>query len=190
MDDIRVLRNWLQSTKDFLAGPRYTDTTEQNSSNKFLLALLTTIIKLSCCLEPEESAYDDHEDLFGDIIDLADLILDVHKLRPVRRRLTLHCAVVEPAYFVASKCRNPSIRRQAIHQLRRAGQQGGWNGSSLANVAAEIMRMEEDGGDVVEEKKRVHGARLEFFRDIGKVRAMCFIKGGGGFGIGGPGPLR
>lgn len=53
-------------------------------------------------------------------------------------------------YHVASKCRDPALRREAISLLRSgASREGLWDAWAAARLAAEIVRIEEEGlGDV------------------------------------------
>jgi hypothetical protein len=190
-----ALERWLEKVRSMLK--QEVDMNRASSHpagplQKLLIVLLVTIIKLSCCLSPLESSYDTYETQFFEITELAEAILDVHRARPVRKRFTLHCSVVEPLYFTSCKCRSPSIRRRAIQQLERAGYQGGWNGSTVASVARKVVEFEErrcQGGVAlsearrqygVRESERVHEVTLDFFKAVGLVRASCSVRSGTG----------
>ncbi|KOS39361.1 hypothetical protein ACN38_g9795 [Penicillium nordicum] len=57
---------------------------------------------------------------------------------------TIEMGYIPPVYYTAIKCRVPRIRRQAVRVLRAAPHREGlWNGSLLANVVEEIIRIEE-----------------------------------------------
>ncbi|KAJ5509239.1 hypothetical protein N7527_011382 [Penicillium freii] len=65
---------------------------------------------------------------------------------------TVDMGYIPPIYYTAIKCRVPRIRRQAVRALRAAPHREGlWNGSLLADVVEEIIRVEEGdfyAGDV------------------------------------------
>ncbi|KAI2703265.1 transcriptional regulator family: Fungal Specific TF [Penicillium roqueforti] len=65
---------------------------------------------------------------------------------------TVEMGYIPPVYYTALKCRVPRIRRQAMRALRAAPhREGVWNGSILADVLEEIIKVEEGdfyAGDV------------------------------------------
>ncbi|CAI7615424.1 unnamed protein product [Penicillium discolor] len=69
-----------------------------------------------------------------------------------RNGFTVEMGYIPPVYYTAIKCRVPRIRRQAVRALRAAPHREGlWNGSLLADVVEEIIRVEEGdfyAGDV------------------------------------------
>ncbi|KAJ5617595.1 hypothetical protein N7537_002709 [Penicillium hordei] len=69
-----------------------------------------------------------------------------------RNEFTVEMGYIPPVYYTAIKCRVPRIRRQAVRALRAAPHREGlWNGSLLADVVEEIIRVEEGdfyAGDV------------------------------------------
>ncbi|KAJ5895708.1 uncharacterized protein N7473_005107 [Penicillium subrubescens] len=61
---------------------------------------------------------------------------------------TAECGFIPPIYYTTLKCRDPRIRRQSIVIviLRSVPhREGVWNGLLLADVAEQVMWMEEDG---------------------------------------------
>ncbi|CAG8908949.1 unnamed protein product [Penicillium egyptiacum] len=69
-----------------------------------------------------------------------------------RRGFTVEMGYIPPVYYTALKCRVPRIRRQAVRALRAAPhREGVWDGTILADVLEEIIRVEEGdfyAGDV------------------------------------------
>lgn len=56
--------------------------------------------------------------------------------------------IVPPLYVVATKCRNPIIRRQAIQLLRSSSRREGmWDSELTARIGIWIMDIEEEGAD-------------------------------------------
>lgn len=61
--------------------------------------------------------------------------------------------IVPPLYVVATKCRNPVIRRQAIQLLRSSSRREGmWDSELTARIGMWIMDIEEDDEDEMEEE--------------------------------------
>ncbi|OQE30865.1 hypothetical protein PENFLA_c002G09023 [Penicillium flavigenum] len=61
-----------------------------------------------------------------------------------RSGFTIEMGYIPPVYYTALKCRVPRIRRQAVRALRAAPhREGVWNGSILADVLEEVIRVEE-----------------------------------------------
>jgi hypothetical protein len=59
---------------------------------------------------------------------------------------SLDMEIVGPIYDVASRCRDPIIRRRAIHVLKTcARQEGMWNAALTARVAERVVQIEEMG---------------------------------------------
>ncbi|KAJ5446208.1 Protein of unknown function DUF3468 [Penicillium cf. griseofulvum] len=70
---------------------------------------------------------------------------------------TVEMGYIPPLYYTALKCRVPRLRRQAVRALRTAPHREGlWNGSLLANVMEEIIRVEE--GDIYAGDVRVNSS--------------------------------
>jgi hypothetical protein len=188
---LQCLGLWYQRACQFTNAIGLEETGDPNrvirSLQKLSIALLATTIKLDCCLSPLETSYDKHEGRFYKISELAKEVLDIHSTPLPHKHFTLNCSVVEPLYFTACKCRNPLIRYRAIAQLRQAGQQGVWNGTSMAAVAEVIVGLEEisqtsinrmigSSSYEIEEKDRIHGVGLEFSKSIRIVKASCYLK--------------
>ncbi len=77
---------------------------------------------------------------------------------------TMELGILHPLFFVATKCRDPMVRRRAIKALKRGGREGVWEGPVVAVVAEWVVAIEEAGltgveGEVVPERTRVHDIR-------------------------------
>lgn len=59
---------------------------------------------------------------------------------------TVESGFIPPIYYTTLKCRDPRIRRQSIVVLRSVPhREGVWNGPLLADVAEQLMQLEENG---------------------------------------------
>ncbi|KAJ5170553.1 transcriptional regulator family: Fungal Specific TF [Penicillium coprophilum] len=75
----------------------------------------------------------------------------------VANGFTVEMGYIPPIYYTALKCRVPRLRRQAVRALRAAPHREGlWNGSLLADVLEEIIKVEE--GDFYADNMSVHSS--------------------------------
>jgi hypothetical protein len=110
--------------------------------------------------ELDETIWDDHQTLFEEVVSLATSLVDSASTlgtapsTPTAQgkgkgngpTFTLDSGIVTPMYLVATKCRDPHVRRQAIALLHSAGRQEGvWNGAVIASVCERFVEMEEAG---------------------------------------------
>lgn len=83
---------------------------------------------------------------------LLELLEKYSKINCTRNGFTVEMGYIPPVYYTAIKCRVPQIRRQAVRVLRAAPHREGlWNGSLLADIVEEIIKVEEGdfyAGDV------------------------------------------
>jgi hypothetical protein len=126
-------------------------------------------------LSVAQTAFDQHKGRFEDVVHHADIILTLSGTRP---SFTFEMGVIPPLYFVATKCRDPTIRRRALSLLKKAlERESSWRASHAARALEQIIALEEENrGRFVEfppiepvvwvnESKRVR--RLEVFQEDG-----------------------
>jgi hypothetical protein len=188
---IKKLHEWLNSFRATLSGlPPGREDIEKPQASKCFITYATTIISLSVCLAPDETAYDTHFPLFLDIVQNAENILSCgsesqpHTAGPHEKRgplFDLEMSVIQPLYFTALKCRNPEARYRAIHLMRQTGKEGVWDGSVMAGIAGHVVTLEEnqrcqstiEGDMEVLEESRVCGVALNLMRPERKVWIEC-----------------
>jgi hypothetical protein len=140
-----------------------TSNSRSNKSNlgdtetaNLLVAYHLTLLKLTASLSPHEAVFDTPvcTTAFREIIKHCGLIL--LKRNPCGAPLmlspsssqkqfyfSLETSTVEPLYYTALKCRDPSTRRSAIQLLYCAGREGVWDGLVMARVAENIVSVEQ-----------------------------------------------
>jgi hypothetical protein len=143
------LNEWLLSFKSFLI------VEEQNISQKAAILLeiqyITATILASAGPSAQETIFDLFEEAFSRIIALASrlLLTDDSESSPGEDRSPIPAydmGILPHLYFVTARCRHPSLRRQALHLLRRGPRQEGiWHRDMLANIGERIMSIEENG---------------------------------------------
>jgi len=124
------------------------------------------IIMLKTCVDcGPETSFDIFEDEFEDMVTQVEKVGDELGLREAQpldneaTPFTMDLGIIHPLFFIATKCRNWSLRRRAIVELRRAGREGVWEGPIMAVVAERILQIEEAGlpwGEAIPERNRLH----------------------------------
>jgi hypothetical protein len=121
--------------------------------------------------------------------DFVKLVTHVERFMELERQedentpiFTLEMEIIVPLYFVAAKCRDGRLRREAIHLLSiRERQEGIWNAALTARLCSKLVKMEEQGlehleGDVSMEdvscEKRIQGVEVRWDLEKRRVNLM------------------
>jgi hypothetical protein len=161
---------WLNALENFF---RQSNVTLRPPDAKSLLGLRlqirVAIIMLKTCIDcGPESSFDIFEDEFEDMIVQVEKmgnVMGLEQAQPLEAEATpfaMDLGIIHPLFFIATKCRNWSLRRRAAVELRRAGREGVWEGPIMAVVAERVIRIEETGvphGEAVPESNRLHDIR-------------------------------
>ena len=116
-------------------------------SSVLLLAYGQYFIWLSACLSTFETAYDQFFQHFQLMIEHADHVIAATRAE-VRPVFVLESRVIASLYFIAIKCRQPSIRRRAVVLLRNGPQvENIWKAEPMAVVAERTIGVEESGSE-------------------------------------------
>lgn len=113
----------------------------------------------------DEMYWDKYTPQFKEMVYHAKIVIaSTAEISRKRVLFSLDTMLMSPLYFVASRCRHPAIRREAIHCLVTANRQEGlWESRTLARVAQKVMEIEEEGmgvlidGTEIPNWKRVNG---------------------------------
>ncbi len=134
------------------------------------LKYLAAIILLRPCFSMEEVAFDGLLPEFSSIVTLSETMAylrDQHLYE--RHQLSLDMGLIHPLFKVATKCRSPHIRRQAIELLGTvASLEAAWDATAFRAYAERTMQLEEEGLDlssadlkslepsIISESRRIH----------------------------------
>lgn len=100
-------------------------------------SISATAIIEAACLGPQ-SGWDTVEHLFGEVVSLAEEIASPS--------FSVEIGYIGPLFLAATRCRDPGIRRHAIHILRAYPRQEGlWESTAAAAVAERWCEVEEGG---------------------------------------------
>jgi hypothetical protein len=130
----------------------------------------TSSIWLTTCLEKAQECYNAYHTQFKNILEAAELIVNISEGQPQSEILfTFEMGLVPPLYFTATKCRHPALRRQAVSLIQRApGKEGMWDRAEMTYMASKVIGMEEGGEYHAEEvlampveASRLHDVQIE-----------------------------
>ena len=133
----------------------------------------------------DDMRWDDHLETFKQMTNLAREIVEqsdarVRKEPRSRHKFSIGLNCIAPLYGIASYCRDPVIRREAVALLRRShNQQGLWNAVITSKVCGKLIEIEEQGlGEVkrcadVPRWARVSGFKVKFDAE-GRVGTIAY----------------
>jgi len=102
-------------------------------------------IFLATCISLRQTSFDEYIDHFAEIIKHATIFLE-HSLKSTNVQLlsSADLGIIPPLYFCATKCRDPILRREALHLIRQAPRQEDlWAFVAPDRVAAKVIAVEE-----------------------------------------------
>ena len=106
----------------------------------------------ACTAEARQTPFDDHLDDFQDILKHAKIILgskDPDASQPAAR-FTFEISLIPAIYFVATRCRCPVTRREAVSLLaRNPPREGLWDAEQHVLVTNHVIEIEEEELDPI-----------------------------------------
>jgi hypothetical protein len=131
-----------------------------------------------------EMQFDAFEQPFRRIVRLAEALLEPGGVRDSRTSsgsvtaaipcFSVETGVIPPLFYCSYKCRNWSIRREALSLLRRSHRQEGiWQTSEAAAVLERVIAIESEGlspGNTVPESSRILTAQVKVVPNKPKIR--------------------
>jgi len=145
------LNQWSTGFKSFILAYKGTfPPKEQKAAILLEVQQLTGFILASAAPFTQETIFDSFEKDFSQIITLAAHFLSNNNGSDADPETgcfpAFDMGILPHLYLVASRCRHPSIRRQALQLLQLGPRQEGiWHRDVLANTAERIMAIEESG---------------------------------------------
>jgi hypothetical protein len=167
----RICRQWINAYT-----PYFEETKLDCTSRRYFGAhQLITYFRMFEILIPTSS--NENEKIYDDFVQDFRYILssqrDVIEGGKSHESLTL----IIPLYVTAIKCRDSSLRREAILLLRNSPRRNGvWDSAVVAKVAAWVVFIDEEGMDdngYVPEEFRTRGGSLTFYMQDGWIRVSC-----------------
>jgi hypothetical protein len=142
------IREWALAFEAFMRNPKnILSPGEQRAAILLEIQHIVGSIHAGVGIFRQETIFDLFEPSFSQIVSLASRLVrgtgeSPQDLEPTFPAFDM--GILPPLYFVASRCRDPSIRRQALLLLRQGpSQEGIWHRGMLSNIAERIMNLEE-----------------------------------------------
>jgi hypothetical protein len=143
------LHDWKTAFDFFISQNVVLTSREQQAAIILETLQVTGYILASASAFSDESIFDLFEPSFSQIVALGSRLIALMAENPQDSASmcpTFDMGILPPLYFVASRCRDPLIRRQALHLLRQGpSQEGIWHAVMLSNIAERLITLEETG---------------------------------------------
>ena len=145
-----LLKNWYQSTR-FIVGPASSSDPETSQRAAVLLQIRYNVamIQLRTALFRDEMLFDAHNAAFRKIVELCQEVerLEAEESKSTSATTVIHTLdlrIIMPLVLVAARCRDPTIRRQAVHVLLSSGRMERiWCGRVAGMMVKQIVDIEE-----------------------------------------------
>jgi hypothetical protein len=139
---------WALAFKAFMEDPTTNLSPKEHRAAIFLeVQHIVGTILAAAGIFRQETIFDSYESSFSQVVYLASRLIrqaGEYSQDPEPTFPAFDMGILPPLYFVASRCRDPSIRRQALCLLREGpSQEGIWHSGMLANIAERIIDLEE-----------------------------------------------
>ena len=148
-----LLKSWSRSTRHVRthassSGPA----TSRRAAVLLQIHYNLAIVQLKTAPFRDEMLFDAYNDTFQKIIELCQ---DVERLEAMDQNEstaaatvihTVDCRIIMPLVLVAARCRDPKVRRQAVHVLYTSGRMERiWRGRVAGMMVKQIVEIEERG---------------------------------------------
>lgn len=194
------LEQWT-AVLNFFVLARESELTVEDWKALEVLRIMRTVMTINFSVDfvavtKDEMLWDQHLHDFVAIVEHARRFIELEKEAgenvPV---FTIETEIILPLYFVAAKCRDGRLRREAIALLKaRERQEGIWNSTLTARLAERLVQMEEDDLENndgccqmkdVKWERRVQGVQVKWDleRRVVRLTYQCVDKENGGLGV-------
>lgn len=155
-----------------------TQSKEYVSITSLQVRFMSARLALSTTLSTDQLIYDDHIEEVREIIRLARIL---HLHPSSKGEFAFDLGYIPQLYVMAIKCRDRSLRREAVNLLHsRSWREGVWDSNLAGSMATALMEVEEEGlqGDFVPNESRVRGTKMKFDLQTRQGHLTCFMAGG------------
>jgi hypothetical protein len=162
---------WTPLWKRILRSPSAHDRRDRDAAIVLQNHYLCTRLAMDCVFRKSEMWFDTVTPLFAEIVSESNLLLE----HPDESLFVFDSQVILPLDITARKCRDPSIRREAISLMNSLHRREGFVDSlSSAKICEWLVGLEEEGiiGGFVPEEKRVMSSWSEPAEE-GGVHVWC-----------------
>ena len=186
----RAFGKWLEAFRAFFQNKGHLlDKKERQSAHTLEISQIFCTIWLDIgppMILTSEMGWDAFTARYERIVDLAALVIEPASCgNRTTPEFSIDMDTVAPLFAVASRCRHPVIRRKAITLLYAAPRQEGiWNSILAAQVAEQVVRLEEEGlgpiasADDVPQRARLCSVTLDFDRH-GRISDVSYNRRSG-----------
>ncbi|PYI02589.1 hypothetical protein BO78DRAFT_376645 [Aspergillus sclerotiicarbonarius CBS 121057] len=137
---------------------------------------LDSWIWMNTCLSRDETVFDSHTPAFAEIVHCVAQVIDLDAA--VDRTLTkcapdiftLETGIITGLYYTATRCREPTIRREAIRLLDQCTKQEGlWNKRIIVKTVQLVMDLEEENLTSLPIEERIPGDKDRIYETLTSI---------------------
>ena len=143
-----MLQQWLADFETFIMEPRkISDAAERLGPIIMRIQHRIAVVWVAAALESSEDQYDKYLEDYKAVVSLGKSLLEAYKAFEGQKlsNFSFDMEAAGPVYFAALKCRDPSLRRQAVSIVKQLGRREGlWDCDTLVKVAERIIAVEEE----------------------------------------------
>jgi hypothetical protein len=172
VEQIKTLLNHWSNLFTLFGRQNQVSLKQQVSIDILVIQRTAAWIHITTFFNQDQLSYDFFYSSFKQIVDLAQKVDDIDEgNKTTRPHFSLDVGLIQPLLYVATHCRDPSLRRRAIRIMEGLGREGVYEGPSSAAVAKWVVKMEEDGMEYgfVREEKRIYGVVATVFDNAKKT---------------------
>lgn len=173
-DVIAILARWKQAL-DASDSPRQSSTLQRCTRKLLDIYYHVSVIIAGTYTAELETAFDAYTSRFQSIVDLADDLVHYWQITPQEYSLlySFDLGITPPMFLVASRCRDPRIRRKAVGlMLQSPFYHGVWRDRYSGLCAQRMIEIEELGleGEVcVPEESRIRKVSADLDEESGQI---------------------
>lgn len=178
----RRLREWATHWERFCAANDYSSNSVSMLNVRLWYACAKTLIETGC--SGPETRYDKAIASFRDVVEFSENLSSALFQETSNASFSLDLGYLIPTFFVAIRCRDPSIRRRALAVLRAYPRhEGAWQSGPAAVIAESWMGVEETGlGEAedaahIPEDQRVVLMKVHVQKSYGQARLRFQLAG-------------
>lgn len=146
---LKILEGWQEVFGAFLLqASSKMNSRELGGAILLKIHYLSAWIAVVTCHSRLQTVFDEYESQFAKIVSLSNSLISAGDTEGScfgKTNFWIDMGVIGPLYLAASRCRNPTVRRQAVQLLRLPRREGAWDGEAAATVADRIIALEESG---------------------------------------------
>jgi hypothetical protein len=187
-----LLKQWHKCFSRYRLRLTEKDVLEARTATALQIHYNTISVILDCSFSPVETVFDKYTEEFGLTLEHCDTVVrhrEIHTSSDwngYSERMLVYefdLGMIAPLFFIATRCRDPKLRRKAIRLMRYLHRQEHvWDTCSAAKIAEGIMLIEERGLTVIKsceditEHSRIRALMVDILPELPSKVVLHFAR--------------